>query len=158
MSADVGLSSEATWNSIKRLLMAFRRRQTPPAKEMLLGGPQSGAIERKLRAAVIRIRANGFRVFDDGAVVILGTFRPLRFVKGRACRAAAGKDRRAHAHRDGRGREPLQRDGTPLFVTSAPRGILNVNVLSDKPVFSLKLENWKVDRPPWLSAALRVRI
>src|SRR4026209_146894 len=44
----------------------------------------------------------------------------------------------------------FQRDEAPLFVTSAPRGILNVNVLSDKPAFSLKFENWKVERPPWL--------
>ena len=33
-----------------------------------------------------------------------------------------------------------------------------MNVLSDNPVFSLKFENWNVERPPWLSAALSVRI
>src|SRR4051812_29848069 len=56
------------------------------------------------------------------------------------------------------GETAIQRDGAPLLVTSAPRGILNVNVLSAKPVFSLKFENWNVDRPPWLSAALNDRI
>ena len=51
-----------------------------------------------------------------------------------------------------------QRDASPWLVTSAPRGILNSNTLSARPTFSLKFENWNVERPPWLSAALSDRI
>ena len=43
-------------------------------------------------------------------------------------------------------------------MTSAPRGMVNANVLSGSPTFSLKLEKVNVERVPCLSAAVSDRI
>ena len=43
-------------------------------------------------------------------------------------------------------------------MTSAPRGMVNSNVLSGSPTFSLKFENVNVERVPCLSAAVSERI
>ena len=104
-----------------------------------------GPLEREPRRAIVGIVPDGVGVFDDRAVVVLRAVRPaVRHASGHCWRR---RSRRPGAARARRARATAALQGVlPLLMTSVPRGILNSNVLSASPTFSLKLLKVNVER------------
>src|SRR5205823_3830346 len=55
----------------ERLIELAGRREPPAAEEVILRRAQARAIEPEPRVRVVGMLADGFRVLDDGAVVVL---------------------------------------------------------------------------------------
>ena len=114
----------------QRLLVAFEPRRAAARAKMCSCEARSWARSSDAaRVAVVRVRADGFRVFDDRAVVVLRLLRPLARVERRARRAPADAAAPSAAPATASAREAIQRPDEPALMTSAPRGILNAKRL-----------------------------
>ena len=137
----------------QRFFVALAAGQAASGVEVFLGCLEAGPLQRAAGVPIVRVGADGFRVFDDRAVEVGFAFGLLARAK-RGCRwrrqiARWRRDRRPAPAASGWLQRP---DDDPAKMTSAPRGMVNANVLSDNPTFSLKLLNRNVCVPCGLTA------